>query len=91
MNRYLDKIDIFNAKPFGEFLPKLRMIRRAGFFIDQIGQELLARRLIVAMRVHGREVGRKRRDVVIILARIIRERVLAQFTPRPREIKRMPQ
>ena len=65
------------------------MVRRASFFIDQVVQQLLPRRLILALGVHRRKIRRERRDVVIILPRIIRERVFAQLPARPREIKRM--
>ena len=45
--------------------------------------------MIVAVRVDSGKIGRERRDVVIILAGIIRERGTAQFATGPGEIKRM--
>ena len=65
------------------------MIRRAGFFVDEITEELAARRLIVAMRVHGGEVSGEGGDVVIILARVISESGAAQFATGPGEIEGM--
>ena len=61
----------------------------AGFFVDQVIQNLPARRLIVALRMDSRKVGREGRDVMIILLRVISQRFLAQFASRPGEIKRM--
>jgi len=65
------------------------VIRRADFFVDQIIEQLAAGGLIVAMRVHGGEVGREGGDVVIILARIISESSAAQFAASPCEVKGM--
>src|SRR6266404_5897669 len=39
--------------------------------------------------MHSREIRRKRRDMMIVLLRVIRQRLFAQFPARPREIKRM--
>ena len=69
--------------------PELGVIRRADFFVDQIIEQLAAGGLIVAMRVHGGEVGREGGDVVIILARIISESGAAQFATGPGEVKGM--
>src|ERR1700730_5741750 len=44
---------------------------------------------MVALRVHGREICRKRRDMMIVLLRVIRKSFFAQFPARPREIKWM--
>ena len=65
------------------------MIRRAFLFIDQIVEQLFSRCLIIAFRVHGRQVRRECGNMVIILSRVIQERLFAQLTARPREIKRM--
>src|SRR5437016_10200206 len=65
------------------------MIRRSRFLIDQIVEQLFARRLIFAMRMHCRQVRRKSCDVMVILPRIIRECFSAEFPACPREIKRM--
>jgi hypothetical protein len=65
------------------------MVRRVGFFVDQVIEELAAHWLIVALRVNRREISRKRGDMVIILARIIGERGPAQFAAGPGEIKGM--
>src|SRR2546423_7386840 len=78
-----------NAETFGELEPELRVVWRAGFFVDEIIEELAAGRLVVAIRVHGREIGRERSDVVAILARVIGERGPAQFAPPPPQIERM--
>src|SRR5262249_35787089 len=78
-----------HAKTFGKVEPKLGMIRRAGLLVDQIVKQLLARRLIAATCMNRREIRRKRRNVLVILLRIIREGLSTQFPARPREIKRM--
>ena len=44
------------------------MIRLARFFVDQVGENLAAGRLIVAARMHGGEISRESGDVLIILA-----------------------
>ncbi len=67
------------------------MIRVARFFVDQVGEQLAAGRLIVAARVHGGEIGRESGDVPVILAGVISQRGLVQFTSRPGEIKGMGQ
>ena len=68
---------------------ELGMVRRAGFFIDQIRKNLFPCRLIIALRMYSREMGRERGDVMIILLCIIGQRLFAQFPARPREIKWM--
>ena len=65
------------------------MVRRSRFLIDQIVEQLFARRLIFAVRMHCRQVRRKSCDVMVILPRIIRECFSAEFPACPREIKRM--
>ena len=50
------------------------MIRVARFFIDQVGEDLAAGRLVFAACVHGREISRESGDVLIILAGVIGER-----------------
>ena len=65
------------------------MVRLARFFINQVLQNLFARWLIITMRVNGGEISRERGDVVIILLRVIRQRVFAQFAPSPGKIKGM--
>ena len=54
-----------NTETFSELDPQLWVVRRPGFFVDKIIEELTAGRLIVAVRVHGREISRERGDVVI--------------------------
>ena len=78
-----------NAEGLGELEPELRMVRRAGFFVDQIVEKLTARRLVVGAGMHGGEIGRERRDVVVILAGVISERGTGEFAARPGEIKGM--
>src|SRR5207302_11497628 len=39
--------------------------------------------------MHGREIRRKRRDMMIVLLRVIGQRLSAQLATRPRQIKRM--
>ena len=55
---FYDRLHIFlrYTEALGELQPQLRMIRRAGFFIDKIIEQLLARRLILAARVHSGEI-----------------------------------
>jgi hypothetical protein len=65
------------------------MVRRARFFVDQIIEQLAARRLIIRAGMHRGEIGRERRDVVVILARVICERFPAELPASPGEIERM--
>lgn len=80
-----------NTEAFGELEPQLGMIRRAGFFVDKITEQLFAGRLIVAARVHGGEVRREGGDVVVILAGVIGQGRDAQLTAGPGEVERMGQ
>ncbi len=77
------------AERFDKSQPERGMIRFAGFFIDQIRENFLPRRLIVALRVRRRKIGGEGRDVMIILLRIISERFFGQLTTRPGEVERM--
>ena len=83
--------DIFlcNTEAFGELEPQLRMVRRARFLVDEVIEQFTARRLIVAARVHGGEVGREGGDVVIILTRVIGERGHAQIAAGPGQVEWM--
>ncbi len=80
-----------NTEAFGELEPEFGMVRRAGFFVDEVIEQLAAGRLIVAARVDGGEIGREGGDMVIILARVIGERGHAQFAAGPGEIEGMSQ
>ncbi len=53
------------------------MIRIARFLVDQVREDLLARRLIIALRVHRGEICRERGDVMVILRRIVGQSLLA--------------
>src|SRR6476661_3311126 len=78
-----------NAEGRGELPPELRVIRFTGFLVDQVGKQLAPGRLIVTARMHGREISRESGDVLIILASIIGQRLFAQFTSCPGEVKGM--
>ena len=65
------------------------MIWFARFFIDQVFEQLFSRGLILAARMHGREISRECCDVLIILRGVVLERCAAQLAPCPREIERM--
>src|SRR2546423_2119664 len=58
------RVGFRNAETFRELEPKLRMIRRAGFFVDQVVEELTAGRLVLAIGVNSREISRERRGVM---------------------------
>src|SRR5205823_2959119 len=80
-----------DAEGSGEVAPELRMIRVARFFVDQIGEQPAAGRLIIAARVYGGEIGRESGDVSVILTGVISQRGHVQFAARPGEIKWMGQ
>ena len=65
------------------------MVRRAGFFVDEVIEQLAARRLIVALCMHGGEIGREGCHVVVILPGVIGERGPAQFAAGPGEVEGM--
>ena len=88
---FFGELDLFlrDSEGFGELEPKLGMVRGAGFFVDEVLQQLTARRLVVGTGMDGGEIGRESGDVMIILARVISERGPAQFAPGPGEIEGM--
>ena len=50
----LRPVGVFDAETIRKFLPKLGMIRRASFFIDQVVEQLFPRGLMIAVRMHRR-------------------------------------
>src|SRR3954469_17823453 len=61
------------------------MVRQAGFFVDQVGEDLSPSRLIVAAGVDGGEVSGERGDVLVILAGVIGERFAGELAAGPGE------
>jgi hypothetical protein len=65
------------------------MVWRSDFFIDQVGQQLFSRVLILALGVHGRKIRRERGDMMIVLSGVVCQRLRFQLRARPGKIKWM--
>ena len=82
-------VTAIESERFAEAEPQLGMILAAALFVDEILEQQLPRRKIVALRVHRADEGRKRQRVVIVLTRIFAQLFGRQRAGAPALIERM--